>query len=511
MTKKTYTLQYLKIYATQSLSIILGIISLFIVVPFLTENKDIYGVYALCISTMVFLSYADLGFLGAGAKYAAEFFYRDEKRKEMEVLGFSGFILFILASLIGVFYLVLSYNPAILISNIDDSENLLVAKKLFLCMAFFSPFVVIQRVTQIIYNVRIEDYIFQGINIVGNILKIVSVFYFFGRNHYDIVSYFLFIQIVPVFCSIIAIGIAKRRFGILLKALLANFRWSDNYFRLTKDLALSSFALTISWVLYYELDQIVIAKMYGTDAVAIYAIAFSLLGFIRMFLGAYFTPFQARFAHFYSVCDLNGLKSFFLHVTKLSFPIVVLPLISLCILSRNFIYSWAGSTFEQSVPIAILFILCNVFAFISYPSGALVVVLEKTTTIKYISFISPLLYWCGILVLSPFFEITAFAIMKFVIFFMQFLIYIVIIRRILNLCLTKWMYSYVTSFFVPVVMVVILSFVANHFLSVSDKGIFPLIINCILLLGIMLIGFSVVYFTNRGIREYAKHLIRKLI
>ena len=57
--------------------------TMFIVVPIITENKILYGVYSICISTSIFLSYADLGFVSAGIKYAGECFAKKDYKNEI--------------------------------------------------------------------------------------------------------------------------------------------------------------------------------------------------------------------------------------------------------------------------------------------------------------------------------------------------------------------------------------------------------------------------------------------
>ena len=68
---------------------------MFVVIPYLTSNPTIYGIYSVCISFSIFLAYADLGFMGAGQKYAAEYFARKEYDEEIKVIGFTNFILFV--------------------------------------------------------------------------------------------------------------------------------------------------------------------------------------------------------------------------------------------------------------------------------------------------------------------------------------------------------------------------------------------------------------------------------
>ena len=73
--KKSYTANYFKTYFWKALSIFLNLAAMFIVVPKLSSMPAIYGIYIVCISTMIFLRYSDLGFLVSGYKYASEYYY----------------------------------------------------------------------------------------------------------------------------------------------------------------------------------------------------------------------------------------------------------------------------------------------------------------------------------------------------------------------------------------------------------------------------------------------------
>ena len=108
--QKSYTKNYLKIYLWQGVSLILNFLSMFIVVPYLTSEPVIYGIYTVCISISIFLAYADLGFMGAGQKYAAEHFARAEKKEEIKVIGFTAFILFVFLTLFSLVFLYLSFS-----------------------------------------------------------------------------------------------------------------------------------------------------------------------------------------------------------------------------------------------------------------------------------------------------------------------------------------------------------------------------------------------------------------
>ena len=71
--QKSYTKNYFKIYAAQLAAVVINVLTLGIVIPYISDNSKIYGIYSLWVSFTIFLSYADLGFLNAGYKYARDY------------------------------------------------------------------------------------------------------------------------------------------------------------------------------------------------------------------------------------------------------------------------------------------------------------------------------------------------------------------------------------------------------------------------------------------------------
>lgn len=502
----SYSFKYIKIYSTQMISIILGIISLFVVVPYISSNKEIYGVYSLCISTWIFLTYADLGFFNSATKYAAEFFQLNKRKEEEEVLSFGSFVIFLVALHLSIVYVTLSIHPELLIKDINHSVNFKTAQHLFLWMAVFSPFIAAQRLATALFIIRIEGYISSGVDIVGSILKIISVFYFFSSNCYEIVDYFIFIQTVSIICCIVNFYIAHVRYNYDLKYLLRSFKWNIKCYTLTKDLALSSFAGTITWILCYEIDQIVIAKLYGATQVAIFAIAFAILNYIRMFLGGLFSPFTSRFAHFKATGNMDSLKRFFIKIINITLPVVVCPLVVFFILVYKFIIAWSGLQYADAVTLSQMFILLNIFSFLSYPAGSMMMVFEKTRILKIMATVQPLIYWIGIFLLSPICSILAFGIMKIIFFWMQWPIFSILSFRELDINWLSLTAGLIKYNFLPIVVVIILSMICNHFILVPEKDISSMMLVVIYISIITILGYLLTFFTNQHVREYVVFL-----
>ncbi|WP_264531341.1 polysaccharide biosynthesis protein [Flavobacterium sp. N502540] len=507
--QKSYSKNYLKIYFYQILSIVLGFASLFIVVPFLSSDKITYGIYTVCISISIFLSYADLGFLGAGMKYAAESFSRGDIDEEIEIIGFTHFVLFVFLVLLSSGFLYLSFNPQLLIKDIKAEDQIDTASNLLLILALFSPTIILQRMMQMIFGIRLQDFILQKINIIGNIIKISSVFYFFGFEKYNIVGYFLFVQVVNLSCSIFAMIKAKKIFNYNFKELFKKLRFNKVIFYKTKHLALSGLIVTISWILYYELDSFAIGKLLGAKEVAIYAIGLTILSFFRSLLGVFFSPFSARFNHFIGTDVQDGLRSFYLHVISISFPVVVLPIIAIVIFSKPFVISWVGLEYQESIQIVQLLIACNILAFISYPAGMLMVAHEKLKEMYIVSFLMPIIYWVGIYFTIDLLGLKSFALFKFFAFFISGLVYMWYSLSFLKISMFSFLKEQIVPY-LPSILFLSLSlyFFNNYF--VTDKDKLNLVINAGIIALVLFISFGIGILTVKTLRNYFYRTLKLL-
>ena len=506
--KQSYTKNYLSIYFFQALSIILGLVSLFIVVPNLSSNQTVYGVYSICTSVTILLAYADLGFLSSGTKYAAEYYAQGDRENELKVIGFSHFILLCIVLLLSAAFVFLSFYPELLIKDLAPGESRKIAQQLLLILGLFSPVVVFQRMVQMVFIVRVENYKVQRVAIIGNVVKILSVFFFFRPGHYDIIGYYLTFNIVNVIVVVINFIQAKYSVGYTPSMLFSKLRFSKEVFMKVKDLAFSSLFMTIAWIIFYELDSVVIGKTLGAERVAIYAIGLTILGFIRSILGVFFSPFEARFNHFVGLSDTEKLKHFYMKIMQVMFPVVVFPLTAIALMSGPIAISWVGVGYTESITVVMLLSLCNLFAFVSYPCGSLLVAQERIKYLYFSNGLMPIIYWLGIRVMISCFDIYSFAIMKLSVFVLIGIFYIWYSVKFLQISIAE----YIKKVFFPnipglVIVIALLSLVGNQFCD--DKNMGHLFANAAIMGVVLLLAFSVTYLSSRVIREQVKDVLNK--
>jgi O-antigen/teichoic acid export membrane protein len=479
------------------------------VIPYLTSDPTTYGIYTVCISFTIFLSYADLGFMGAGQKYAAEYFAKGEIKEEIKVIGFTNFILLIFLLLFSIGFLILSFQPERLVNGLTTAKQISIASSLLLILAIFTPVTLLQRLLQMIFGIRMEDFIVQRTTIIASLLRILSVLWFFKNGKYDIVGYFLFFQIVNLLAAVFTLIIAKKRYNYNFRTLFKAVRFDKAVYNKTKGLAFTSLYLTISWILYYELDPVTIGKLLGAKQVAIYAIGLTILTFFRGILGILFSPFNVRFNHFIGSGDEGGLKSFVMQVVCILAPIVVFPIVAIALLVNPIVLSWVGTDYLESVDIIQFLVFCNLFAFISYPIGTLLMAKERQKEMYFVGTLLPVVFWGGILVSFQFLGLKSFAIFKLIAFLLSALTYYGIMLKYLEINFFESLRKIFRPMFFPILFLIVSAIVIRDYLPVEKAKLNFLLVA--LTAGILIIiTFIIQYFSSENWRVQINKTLKTL-
>ena len=506
MTNKSYHSNYVKIYFWQGAAFILRFLSMFIVTPYLTKEPSTYGIYAVCLSVTIFLNYADLGFLRAGQKYAAEYYAKGVQIEEMKYIGFGTFILLIFASLCAILFLYFGYNPQALIKGLDSAQKISTASELLIILAIFTPVTVLQRMVYMIFDIRLDSYINQRISLFASIITIISVLYFFRNDHYQIVLYFLFSQSINFIAVLICLFLAKHKYNYNIGQLFRYVHFDPVVYQRVKSLAFSGLYVMILWIAFYELDQVVIGKFLGADKVAIYAIAFAFASFFRSIYGILFSPFTVRANYFVGNKDDEGLKRFCFQLLTLSAPLVLLPTIAFAIVAKPFIMSWVGANYNESVDLARFFSLIFTLSFISYSATMILTAKVRLKEMYIISTIQPIIYWIGILSTYSILGLLSFGSFKLIATVVSEVFYFYILVKFLNLSWKELYHRILYPIILPLVFLITSLAFADRYLPYEKSKI-----NLFIVIGTtglcILTSFLIQYMTSSYIRTVAKNLI----
>ena len=505
-----FSSKLLKLYITRLIGILASILSYTIVIPKLSSNVGAYGIYSVVVSLLMLLQFADLGFLGAGQKYAAECFGRNDKEEEIKILSFVHYILLVVVIIyaIGLFYVYL--NPAIVFNGLAQNDVGL-AKNLMIIFITFSPVIVMQRYVSAVFSIRIEDYIQQFVDITANVIKIASTFYFFSGTHYNIVGYIFFMQLMNLIAALVSMVIIRIRYQYNFLLVVRSFRFNKRIFELTKKMALTSIILTITWILYYELDSVYISKLYNPQTVALFAIGITMLTFSRSLMNAFFSPFQVKFNHLRGVKDEKSLSSFFLRLIEWSFPISILPTIAIIVLMRPLIVSWIGFNYIESITISRILIMNLFFAFLSVPISYLAMAREKFRFLLISSVTLPFFYALIFFCLRSQLDSLALPVAKVSTIFINLLINLYLIKDVITESFTKILVSVGRQIILPLCLMAGLLFILHPFWNIeTGKSTYSFLKIVSLGAVCVILPMGLYYVINPYTRVYVLRVIDKL-
>jgi O-antigen/teichoic acid export membrane protein len=476
-----------------------------IVIPLISFNTDIYGIYVLCISISSFLQYADLGFLSAGQKYASEYFAINDIKNEIRMLGFIHFIMFVFLIICTCFILFFSLQPNIIIQKLDGNSKEL-ASSLFFILGVTSPIILLQRYAQSVFTIRIRDDIYQKIDLIANLLKIICIFLFKEGNSVDLISYFIFIQILNLLTVLVSLGIIKYKYKYQLKLVVNSFKFDLNMYEKTKFLAFSSIISTVSWIIFFQFDSFIISKLFGISSVAIYAIPFFLLTFINNLYNTIYYPFLFRFNYFIVLKSYDKLYEFINKIFDLTFPIFIIPTTILILLMKSLIISWVGFDYIDSVLIGQILMTSLFFIFINMPYTYLLISLEKTRILNINSLILPSVFIIIIFVLKNSSSFFAVAIAKTTAFLISSL-FLYLSFKVDKFSFFKLIYKRILSILFSLVTIILLYFVFNSYLHIETNSAISVIKT--ILFGIVLASISLVVYLlfSRDLFLFGKNIL----
>lgn len=501
--------QFLKIYLWQIISLLTGFATMFVVTPFLASNQVQFGIYTFVISLNLFLSYANFGFLSAGMKFASEAFARSDRREEQEIIGFVFFIMCAAFLVFGLVVLGLFFYPDSVLKGLKGEANISLARDLFLVFLLSLPVLVAHRGIQMIFNIRLKDYLYQRVYSIFNLLKIASVFYFFRDGEYQIVQYYAFTQLLTLLSVLVGVMTAKIEFSYSFLPLFKAVKYNPEVYKKTKGLAYNSLFVTISWILYYELDSIVIGKFIGLREVAVFNICLSIMTFSRSLYGILYNPFTAKFNHFIGRDEHVNFKAAFYKILVLGVPLSVIPTAVILLTMRSFILSWVGVDYEAAIPIITVMFASYFVTFLSNPTSIAMVALQNIRDLYVISAILPLLYWLGVIITYNYFGLLSFGVFKLVAAIISAAFYFHYAKKMFTISWLDFFKRNILPALATVIGLSILSAAFNDFLPQS-KGRLEFLQLSFGIFAYSLIGMILYYFLSKDFQKVLNGLLLNL-
>lgn len=492
-----------KIYFWNYSSFVIKFISYFITTPYLAKSKELFGIYSICISIMLFFNYIDLGFLSSSEKFATESYIKNDIDNEIKMIGFGFFILCIFSILLMIAFLIFSINPNYLFRDLQEPK---IASELFLILFLFTPVILFEKIINIIYNIRLKSFVPKKILLFTSLISIVPLNFFFNTNNYYIVEYFLFTQILNLLAIFYNIYYAKVNFKYNFLSLFKNIKFDSTTYRITSKLAYSGLFGTIMWIIYYELDRVVIAKYFGQNSVAIFTVSLTFLTLFRTIFGILFTPFSTISNYYIGLNDDKGFNDFLKNLLILTAPLTILPCIIVSLLSKQILINWLTEDYIESVELTMFFSSVFIFSFITYTSNFYLIAKEKLQESILISFIIPIIYWLGIYLFYNKFGLLSFPYFKLISTFLNTIFYMHILAKYIKIDYVFYFKSILLPMS-PSFLILGLFFYLLQNNNIVFSNLFSIILSGIFLFFLTLSSFI---FLNKNYIPIFKDLISKL-
>jgi O-antigen/teichoic acid export membrane protein len=421
---------FLRIYFWQIISFTLKLITTIIVTPLITKNPSEYGLFMLCSSFIIYLNYADLGILRPAQKFASEAISKNDSELEYKTLGFTIYILTIVSLIFTLLFIYFSIYPSKILSNLDSLKQFNFARLMFMALAIFSPFLVIQRLISLIYEVRLESYKFQKLIFISSLASFFSTFYFFGEKRYMIIEYFYFIQFINCIIIIVAFLYALQYYQLKIDRIAKHIKFNINIFLLFKKLAGYGLLSMICWFLFFEIDQLLISRLIGLKQLAIYTIAFYFPSIFKIIFNILISPINVKIQLF----NNNDIKidEYLIYIYKIIVPIFIIPIFVTLFFIKPLIINWVGLEFINSVYLSKFLLLIFPFSFISYITNSILVSKQNTKWLNVISILEPLIYFIGIIFTYNYLRINAFVYFKLLSFIISTILYTFLLHKTYN-------------------------------------------------------------------------------
>jgi O-antigen/teichoic acid export membrane protein len=231
-------------------------------------------------------------------------------------------------------------------------------------------------------------------------------------------------QIISLIALVIMLFDLKKVFGYSIREIFLSIRFDFEEFSKTKEIAISSFIGMIGWVIFYEIDIVILARFFPLNQLSFYSISLIVLSLFRTFTGILFGSFSNRINNLYGNNDLSGYYNFSKIFLYISSPIVLYATFSYLVLSDFFILHWVGINYIFSSSISQFLVLGYSLSFISYISSSLLLSQNRIKESLYISLFQPIIYWGSVYLLYRYFGLITVAFMKFIVLFISDVIYI---------------------------------------------------------------------------------------
>lgn len=327
----------------------------FLYIPILLYyiGKNEYGLYQLMGSLIAYFSIMDFGLTNAIVRFYAKYRALGDSRRIKNLLAVSlllyGAVAAVLLITGGICYLFLDtifgYNMT--------AQELLAARQLFLLLLFNIAINLLTMLFQAVINAEERFLFLKGTELFQLVMQPVLVILVL-QEYPHAFSVALVQTILNCVLILARIYYCFERLHISIHF----YGWDRELLHDFRKLALSIFAVSFIDQVFLRSNQLVLGIIDGTDAVAVYSVAFLIyLNYSALstaISGVYLPHVTAMIAQKASVTELSAL---FNKIGRVQYFLLLLILTGFIIFGEQFIQLWAGRDFKSAYWMTLLVIV----------------------------------------------------------------------------------------------------------------------------------------------------------
>lgn len=346
----------------RKIGIIIGYINMvlqaiinFMYVPLLIYyiGKSEYGLYQLIGSIIAYFSIMDFGLSASIVRFYSKYKALKDKIKIENLLFIALIGYFFIAILMFSIGLIIYNNIENIFNNSMSLNELETAKNIFILLLINILVTMSTMIFRAIINANEKYFCLKGLEFIQLILQPLCIICVI-KEYPTAFSVALVQTILNILLNLYRVYYCFFSLNVKIKY----HYWDNKLFLDFKNLALSVFLVSIVDQIFFKTNQVILGVIYGTDIVAIYAVAatiyVSYMSFSMAISGVYL-PYISRIVT--QNCKEKDLTDLFVKVGRYQYIILVLIVTGFIILGKNFIIIWAGKYFIEAYYIAVIIMI----------------------------------------------------------------------------------------------------------------------------------------------------------
>lgn len=348
-------------FGLQGISIIISLIQVPLTLNYIDQTR--YGIWLTLSSILVWFNFFDIG-LGNGLrnKFAESKALNDLHAARIYISTTYALVTLIIIPLMFVFYLLYPYFDWSLIFNAPKSINKELSTLILFIFVFFSLQFILKLITTILTADQ-KPAVSNLIGTIGAILSLIAIIILTQTTSGSL----LFLGIAFSASPIIVLFFATLLlFSKRYRAVRPSIKFIDfKYAKSLMNVGLQFFIISISAVILFQTQNIIITQLFGPTEVIPYNIAYKYFGMITMFFSIIIAPFWSAYTEAYYKNDIVWIKTITKKLLKIWVLFFFIGIIML--LLSGYIYEiWLHG--KVIIPFSLSFIMFLYVIMISFGS-----------------------------------------------------------------------------------------------------------------------------------------------